>query len=71
MNQKKLKVRKSAALDKFDGSVVNLAEFLGIASAAVYQWGEYVPEVRAYQLREMFPKIGEVDSSAGNQSAGK
>lgn len=43
---------KQEALDFFDGSVRNLANALGITEQAVHQWGEKVPELRAYQLKD-------------------
>ena len=38
---------------KLFGSVKALAEALGITVHAIYQWGEHVPELRAYQIREL------------------
>lgn len=35
------------------GSVSALAAALGITTAAVYQWGEVVPLLRAYQLERL------------------
>ena len=40
------------AIDAF-GSPLALATALGITRAAVYQWGETVPELREYQIREL------------------
>lgn len=46
---------KQEALSYADGSVVKLAGVLGIEHPAVSQWSEEkIPELRAYQLREMF-----------------
>lgn len=46
---------KQEALSYADGSVVKLASILGIEHPAVSQWNdEKIPELRAYQLREMF-----------------
>ncbi len=46
---------KNEALSYADGSVVKLASLLGIEHPAVSQWNEEkIPELRAYQLREMF-----------------
>lgn len=46
---------KQEALSYADGSVVKLAGILGIEHPAVSQWSEdKIPELRAYQLREMF-----------------
>jgi hypothetical protein len=32
------------------GGIYNLAVALGIYPQAIYQWGEYVPELRRYQI---------------------
>jgi len=40
------------AIDIF-GGVQELARALGITDKAVYQWGEIVPELRVYQIREL------------------
>ena len=34
------------------GSVRKIAEALGLSVQAVYAWGDTVPDLRAYQLRE-------------------
>ena len=38
------------------GSKRKLAEALGITEQAVYQWGEKVPELRLYQIKEKMPQ---------------
>lgn len=35
------------------GSVRKLAEALGLSVQAIYAWGDTVPELRAYQLRDL------------------
>ena len=35
------------------GSIRNLAKALDISVQAVYRWGEEVPPLRAYQIKEM------------------
>lgn len=35
------------------GSVRKLAEALGLSVQAIYAWGDTVPELRAYQLRDI------------------
>ena len=35
------------------GSAASLAKALGLSKAAVSQWGEYVPALRAYQLERI------------------
>lgn len=47
---------KHEAIALFDGSVRKLAEALGITEQAVHQWGETVPELRVYQIREITGK---------------
>jgi len=38
------------------GSPSALARILDISTAAVSQWGEFVPRLRVYQLRELRPE---------------
>lgn len=45
-------MRKSAAIQLF-GTQSALADALGISRAAVSAWGDYVPPLRAYEIREM------------------
>ena len=37
------------------GSATALAEILNITLSAISQWGENVPELRVYKLRELKP----------------
>lgn len=41
------------------GTQAKIAEVLGISAAAVAQWGEDVPLLRQYQLREIEAKARE------------
>lgn len=43
---------KDQAINLF-GNVSTLAAALGITTQAISQWGELVPELRAYQIREL------------------
>jgi len=47
-------VRTAETIDVF-GSVANVAAALEISPQAVYQWGDSVPPLRAYQIREQRP----------------
>lgn len=47
---------KTSTAIKLAGSAKALAGILGITQAAVSQWGEMVPELRIYQLREKRPE---------------
>ena len=38
------------------GNATALAELLGITLSAISQWGENVPELRIYKLRELKPE---------------
>lgn len=38
---------------KWAGTGMELARRLGIEPQAIYQWGEDVPELRQYQIKEM------------------
>ena len=53
---------KSEAV-KYFGTALALARALGIASASVSEWGEYVPEGRAYQLQVMTAGVLQGDPS--------
>lgn len=41
------------AIAMFGGSRRRLAEALGISVQAVAQWGDMVPKLREYQIKEM------------------
>ena len=49
-------MKTAEAIAKFNESTRELAEALGISTAAVYQWGDSVPELRAYQIREIIAR---------------
>lgn len=42
------------AIQQF-GSVRKIAEALGLSVQAIYAWGDEVPPLRVYQLREIRP----------------
>lgn len=44
------------ALELFGGKVRPLAEALGLSVQAVYAWGDTVPPLRAYQIRDILAK---------------
>ena len=48
-------MKKSEAIAIF-GSAANLARELKISKAAVSGWGERIPELRVYQIREILAK---------------
>jgi len=50
-------MKTTAAIEAF-GSVKALADALGITVQAVYQWGEEVPALRAYQIEALKEKHG-------------
>ncbi|MDF2415415.1 Cro/CI family transcriptional regulator [Aeromonas sp. 1HA1] len=54
-------MKKQDAIDRF-GSVRALAAALGCSTQAISQWGEVVPPLRAFQLKEM---------ADGNQKVGE
>lgn len=62
---------KSEALSFFGGSVSKLAEALKIGPSAVSMWDDArIPELRAYQIRELIQSEalesrGDVDEAAG------
>lgn len=45
-------MKTSEAIQLF-GSIRRVAEALGVSVQAVYAWGDLVPPLRAYQLREI------------------
>ena len=45
-------MRTDDAIKHF-GTVLALAEALGVTRHAIYQWGEYVPALRQYELQEL------------------
>ena len=45
-------MKTQEAINAF-GGVKKLADALGTWPQAVYKWGEDVPELRAYQIREL------------------
>ena len=49
-------MKTDQAIKHFNDSVRELAEALGITSAAVYQWGDDVPQLRVYQINEIIAK---------------
>lgn len=46
-------MRTEEALMHFDNKVRNLAEALGLSVQAVYAWGDTVPRLRQYEIREI------------------
>ena len=46
------RMKVEEAITQF-GSVAALATALGISVQAVYQWGDTVPPLRVYQIREL------------------
>ena len=51
------------AIRRFNNSVRELAQSLGITSAAIYQWGDTVPALRVYQIREILAEREKVGAS--------
>ena len=45
---------------KHFGNKAGIARALDITPAAVYQWGDKVPELRAYQLRQKIEALTEI-----------
>lgn len=46
-------MKTQTAVDHFEGSVAKLAAALDISRAAIYQWGEDVPPMRAWQIHAL------------------
>ena len=45
-------MQKKIAVEYF-GSAKKLAEVLGVTKGSVSQWGEHIPELRAYQIERL------------------
>jgi hypothetical protein len=54
------------AIQQF-GSVRKIAEALGLSVQAIYAWGDEVPKLRVYELREIRP--GAFDQQDQKQAA--
>ena len=70
-NLNTVRIRVDDAVRYF-GSKAELARILGITPQALTIWGEYIPELRAYKLRDLYPKEVEVliaQSGGGLKSA--
>jgi len=52
---------KTSCAIKLFGSIKALADALGITVHAVYQWGEDVPKLRVYEIREIKREHFELD----------
>ena len=39
------------------GNAASVAKLLGISRASVSGWGEYVPNVQAYRVKQIFPDL--------------
>lgn len=50
-----------AAIKVF-GSRRKMAQALGVSTQAIYQWGEYVPKLRAYEILEMEGRLKILES---------
>lgn len=48
-------VMDTQAAIKLAGGIRQLAELLGLSTQAIYAWGDSVPQLRMYQLRELRP----------------
>jgi len=69
--QNTLNIRVNDAARYF-GSKAELARRLGINPQALTGWGEYMPELRAYKLRDLYPdevKFMLAQSSSGIKAA--
>ena len=68
-------MRTEDAIKEFGNSVRELAEALGITREAIYQWGEEVPPLRAYEIRDILegrraPKLGADDTPQSQSLSG-
>lgn len=59
-------MKKSEAIKKL-GSAAAVARALNISQPSVSTWGEDIPELRAYQLRDKFPELFPSEKPAKNK----
>lgn len=67
-------MRTKDAIKEFGNNVRELAEALGITREAIYQWGENVPALRAYEIRDILAercsqKLGAANTASQHQEA--
>lgn len=60
-------MQKKEAIEIF-GSARALANAIGITEQAVSQWADIVPELRAYQIRELARDLSAISDDDGAQS---
>lgn len=53
------------------GSAAELARILGIRQQSMTDWGEYIPPLRAYQLRDLKPEWFKRRAAPPKQQNGK
>ncbi len=63
-----VRIRTEDAIRFFETKAA-LAKALKINPQAVTPWGEFVPELRAFQLREMFPHAFPKTEAAAQEAA--
>lgn len=49
-------MRTEEALQHFDNKVRNLAGALNLSVQAIYAWGDTVPRLRAYEIRDILAR---------------
>ena len=52
-------MRTEEALKHFDNKVRTLAEALNLSVQAIYAWGDTVPRLRQYEIRDILAARGE------------
>lgn len=50
-----IRAMKKATAIRRAGGATNLAQMLGLTRQAVHQWGEDIPPLQVYRLRELRP----------------
>lgn len=66
----RMQIRTKDAVDHF-GGVPELANKLDIKPQAIYQWGEFVPETRAYQIHVLSDRALPKPELPEEQTAGQ
>ena len=61
-------MQTQTAIDKA-GSATALAQILGITGSAITQWGDTIPPLRIYELKELRPKWFKADKQPASEAA--
>lgn len=63
-------MKLAEVLPHFGGCKVNVARALGVTKQAVSEWGDDVPELRQYQIRELLSRRSGASKAKTSPSVG-